>query len=194
MTGFFFVACGGALGAAGRYAVSLLPVQAGFPVLTLVTNLLGAVLIGFVVGYGSAGGMTPNQILFWKTGVCGGFTTFSTFSLEALTCWRAAAWLRAGRTWRLVWGCAWAACCWAGRWASGRRHDIEKTADFRRPFFVSPGGLLLTFARKMSWGLGWKSGGDGGTMHFLQSPDGPLLTFSLESDIIPPVYSEEKEE
>lgn len=85
MTGFFFVACGGALGAAGRYAVSLLPVQGGFPVLTLVTNLLGAVLIGFVVGFGSAGGMTPNQTLFWKTGVCGGFTTFSTFSLEALT-------------------------------------------------------------------------------------------------------------
>ena len=85
MTGFFFVACGGALGAAARYAVSLLPVQGSFPVLTLATNLLGAVLIGFVVGLGSAGGMTPNQTLFWKTGVCGGFTTFSTFSLDALT-------------------------------------------------------------------------------------------------------------
>lgn len=29
--------------------------------------------------------MSPDTVLFWKTGVCGGFTTFSTFSLEALT-------------------------------------------------------------------------------------------------------------
>lgn len=85
MTGFFWVAAGGAVGASVRYGVSLLPVRAAFPVLTLATNFLGALLIGFVVGFGSAGGMTPNQTLFWKTGVCGGFTTFSTFSLEALT-------------------------------------------------------------------------------------------------------------
>ena len=36
--GFLSVALGGALGAAGRYAISLIPVKTGFPVLTLVTN------------------------------------------------------------------------------------------------------------------------------------------------------------
>lgn len=77
-----FVALGGGLGAACRYLVSLIPVRGDFPVLTLLTNLLGALLIGFIVG--SAGDGGGRHTLFWKTGVCGGFTTFSTFSLEAL--------------------------------------------------------------------------------------------------------------
>ena len=47
---FLFVALGGALGAVARYAISLIPVKTGFRVLTLVTNIIGAVLIGFIVG------------------------------------------------------------------------------------------------------------------------------------------------
>ena len=81
---FLFVALGGALGAVARYAISLIPVKTGFPVLTLITNIMGAVLIGFIVGVTSSKeGISDNTVLFWKTGVCGGFTTFSTFSLEA---------------------------------------------------------------------------------------------------------------
>ena len=81
---FLFVALGGALGAMGRYAISLLPVKGEYPFLTLITNLLGAVLIGFIVGLVENGNdISPNMLLLWKTGVCGGFTTFSTFSLEA---------------------------------------------------------------------------------------------------------------
>lgn len=80
---FFFVALGGAAGACGRYVISLIPVKTQFPVLTLVTNFLGAVLIGFVVGIAENKNVSKNAILFLKTGVCGGFTTFSTFSLEA---------------------------------------------------------------------------------------------------------------
>ena len=47
---FLWVALGGAVGAMGRYAISLIPSKTTFPVLTLVTNIIGAVLIGFVVG------------------------------------------------------------------------------------------------------------------------------------------------
>lgn len=83
---FVFVALGGAIGAAGRYIISLIPIRTGFPVLTLLTNITGAILIGFIVGIASErDNVTPNTVLFWKTGVCGGFTTFSTFSLEAYT-------------------------------------------------------------------------------------------------------------
>ena len=81
---FLFVALGGALGATGRYAISLIPVKTQFPFLTLITNVIGAVLIGFIAGVAdSRSEISGNAVLFWKTGVCGGFTTFSTFSLEA---------------------------------------------------------------------------------------------------------------
>ncbi|MBR6070516.1 MAG: fluoride efflux transporter CrcB [Ruminococcus sp.] len=80
---FLFVALGGALGAVFRYAISLISVKSEFPILTLITNVIGAVLIGFIVGIVTTRDVSQNTVLFWKTGVCGGFTTFSTFSLEA---------------------------------------------------------------------------------------------------------------
>lgn len=85
MSRFLWVALGGALGAMLRYAVSLIPVRGSFPVLTLLTNLLGALLIGFIAGAAEISAPSPGLILFAKTGLCGGFTTFSTFSLESYT-------------------------------------------------------------------------------------------------------------
>ena len=85
MSRFLWVALGGALGAVLRYAVSLIPVRGGFPVLTLLTNLLGALLIGFIAGAAEISAPSPGLILFAKTGLCGGFTTYSTFSLESYT-------------------------------------------------------------------------------------------------------------
>lgn len=94
---FISVALGGAAGSAGRYAISLLPVRTAFPVLTLLTNIIGAVLIGFVVGFvSSREDVSQNTVLFWKTGVCGGFTTFSTFSLEAFDLIESRSYLAAG--------------------------------------------------------------------------------------------------
>lgn len=82
---FVFVGLGGAIGALLRYGISLIPYGDGFPVLTLITNVLGAIIIGFISGYSSGNHISPYLLLFLKTGVCGGFTTFSTFSLEAYT-------------------------------------------------------------------------------------------------------------
>lgn len=108
--GFLFVALGGAVGAMGRYAISLLPVRTGFPILTLLTNVIGAVLIGFIAGLVSGNSdVPPNAVLFWKTGVCGGFTTFSTFSLEAFTLFEDRAYLSGGLYIFLS-----VACCLAG--------------------------------------------------------------------------------
>ena len=81
--GFLFVGLGGAAGAMLRYAISMLPHRGEFPVLTLLTNLLGAILIGFIVGVSTRHKVSENAMLFLKTGLCGGFTTFSTFSLES---------------------------------------------------------------------------------------------------------------
>ena len=56
-------------------------VQRHFSVLTLITNVLGALAIGAIAGGGAPGTFCRTGIIL-KTGVCGGFTTFSTFSLE----------------------------------------------------------------------------------------------------------------
>lgn len=108
--GFLFVSLGGALGAAGRYAISLLPVKTGFPILTLLTNIIGAVLIGFITGIVTNNNeVSPNAVLFWKTGICGGFTTFSTFSIEAFALFENKAFLAGGIYMFLS-----VACCLAG--------------------------------------------------------------------------------
>lgn len=78
-----FVGLGGAIGAVCRYAIGLIPYKGAFPLLTLITNLIGAVIIGFIAGLASKKNISEYSVLFFKTGLCGGFTTFSTFSLES---------------------------------------------------------------------------------------------------------------
>lgn len=85
MDKFLWVGLGGALGAILRYSISLLPMKSSFPILTFITNLIGAFIIGMVVGLFEKHYLSSQLNLFLKTGVCGGFTTFSTFSLETLS-------------------------------------------------------------------------------------------------------------
>ena len=79
---FFMIGIGGGIGAIFRYLISIVPLKVSFPVQTFVTNVLGAILIGIVVEVVAGKQVSQNWSLFWRVGICGGFTTFSTFSLE----------------------------------------------------------------------------------------------------------------
>ncbi len=65
MAGFVCVGIGGALGAMLRYAISLIPFKGGFPVLTLITNVLGALAIGMIAGAAARKGLPQNAVL-WR--------------------------------------------------------------------------------------------------------------------------------
>lgn len=79
------VALGGALGSVCRYLVARIVDIAAFPLATLAVNLLGCVLIGFLVGILDRNLLAPEFKLLLITGYCGGFTTFSTFANESFT-------------------------------------------------------------------------------------------------------------
>ena len=80
------VGMGGFCGAVFRYLLGFIPgyYYLDFPLGTMLINLAGAFCIGMLAGLIPAGLLSSQQQLFLKTGLCGGFTTFSTFSLETL--------------------------------------------------------------------------------------------------------------
>lgn len=93
------VALGGAIGSVGRYALTVAVqnrTSAAFPTGTLVVNVTGAFLLGLIMRYAMQSfTLTPEMRLLLTTGLCGGYTTFSTFSYESVRMvedgeWRAA--------------------------------------------------------------------------------------------------------
>ena len=99
---YIWVAVGGALGTTGRYFISGVAARLigeTFPWGTLIINVTGSFIIGFFAALtGPDGrvyvGSTARQ--FVMTGICGGYTTFSSFSLQTLNLMNDGEWVRAG--------------------------------------------------------------------------------------------------
>jgi fluoride exporter len=94
------VALGSALGGVARYGLSGLVARSfgeTFPWGTLIVNVLGSFLIGFVATLTGPDGrvlVSPVTRQFWMPGIFGGFTTFSSFSLQTLSLAQDGEWTR----------------------------------------------------------------------------------------------------
>ena len=79
---FLLVGLGGFTGAILRYACAVLFVSGSFPRTTLFINIAGSFLIGILFAFAARKVISNDIWLLAATGICGGFTTFSAFSLE----------------------------------------------------------------------------------------------------------------
>ena len=100
MTTYLWVALGSALGGVLRYAVTkwTLPYSETLPWGTVLINVVGCFIIGFFGTYTLAAGrhaVAENIRLFVMVGICGGFTTFSSFTLQTFDLLRNGNWVRA---------------------------------------------------------------------------------------------------
>lgn len=90
------IGSGGFAGSVLRYLVSQ-GVQnkflSSFPYGTLTVNIIGSLLIGIVYGLVEKGNLSPELRLFLATGILGGFTTFSAFSLDSLNLLQEGLWV-----------------------------------------------------------------------------------------------------
>ena len=83
-----FVGIGGFAGSVLRYLIGLLPYApaSGFPLKTLCINIIGSFCIALVGALAAKNpSLSPQLVLLLRVGVCGGFTTFSTFAYETST-------------------------------------------------------------------------------------------------------------
>ena len=104
MIAYLWVAVGGALGSLGRFWLNgLVSAKFGetFPMGTLAINVLGSFIIGVLAALTLPEGRVSSEgraftTQFLMIGVCGGFTTFSSFSLQTLNLLREREWLYAG--------------------------------------------------------------------------------------------------
>jgi fluoride exporter len=98
---YFWLAIGGALGTMLRFWLNGVVSNyfVTFPMGTLVINVTGSFLIAFFATLTDTNGrwlVSPTYRIFFMTGICGGYTTFSSFSLQTLNLARDGEWLYAG--------------------------------------------------------------------------------------------------
>lgn len=95
----WYIALGSALGGAGRFLVGELVQRATpstFPTGTLVVNVTGCFLLGLIMRYAlETPGVSPGMRAFLAIGICGGYTTFSTFGFETARMMEDGEWSRA---------------------------------------------------------------------------------------------------
>jgi CrcB protein len=87
MSDLLLVMLGGALGSLSRYGMGLGAVQLfgpAFPIGTMLINISGSFILGVLVSLSGPMAISSGTRLFLATGFCGGYTTFSTFSVETL--------------------------------------------------------------------------------------------------------------
>jgi CrcB protein len=127
---YLTIAAGGAIGTILRYAVSgLVAVRFGetFPWGTLIVNVTGSFVIGFFAVLSGPDGrlfVTGQTRQFVMVGICGGYTTFSSFSLQTLNLMRDGEWLYAGGN--VVGSVALClACVWAGAAAAAAFNQLR---------------------------------------------------------------------
>jgi CrcB protein len=90
MNPYLLVAVGGALGSVARYGVGVLigtAWKSSFPLGTLLINIIGSLVMGLFIGWlvRTTPAWQADARLFVAVGVLGGFTTFSSFSLDAIS-------------------------------------------------------------------------------------------------------------
>jgi fluoride exporter len=126
VTRFLWICVGGAAGTGARYLLSgwaLTALGTTFPWGTLVVNVLGSFLLGFLMQVGVATPLlSPTLRLALTTGVMGGFTTYSTFNYETMRYVQDGSWpLALANVAVTLVGCfaAGFAGIWAGRWIFG---------------------------------------------------------------------------
>ncbi len=84
MNNFLLVGAGGAFGSMLRYGTSLVTSTRTFPFATFTVNIIGSFIIGILLGLSLKNNLNDSGWKLLAVGVCGGFTTFSAFSLESL--------------------------------------------------------------------------------------------------------------
>ncbi|MDO9294554.1 fluoride efflux transporter CrcB [Bradyrhizobium sp.] len=88
MNSYLLVFVGGGLGASLRHAVNMISARGlgtAFPWGTFIINISGSIVMGLIAGYlAFKGGASQPWRLFLMTGILGGYTTFSAFSLDAV--------------------------------------------------------------------------------------------------------------
>lgn len=93
-----YVGFGGFIGTVARFLTSRYVqenIASVFPWSTFIINIAGSLLIGIIYGISEKGDfMSPDMRLFLAVGICGGFTTFSTFSNDAFILLRQEEWFR----------------------------------------------------------------------------------------------------